>query len=307
MPRPASSPTKALEKSVAHCYSTWGTSYFDDYYRSPAAYPPVHVDIVRKALRKHGAKSVLDAGCGPASMLRLLRAQGKTRYGFDLTPEMTAEAQRVLGAQGVPEANIWLGSVLDPAAYRLPSRRPRPDAAICFGVLPHVRDRDDKRVFRNLRGAVRPGGLVLIEARNELFSLFTANRYSHAFITERLSAVDDLLAAAGGERESLTRALEQFTSLFRMDLPPVRRGKESEPGYDEVLSRTHNPFTAREQFERAGFCDVKVLFYHYHCLPPLLESAAPALFRARSVAMEKPDDWRGHFMASAFILSGVAS
>ena len=92
-----------------------------------------------------------------------------------------------------------------------------------------------------------------------------------------------------------------------MDLPPVRRGKESEPGYDEVLSRTHNPFTAREQFERAGFRDVKVLFYHYHCLPPLLESAAPALFRARSVAMEKPDDWRGHFMASAFILSGVAS
>ena len=115
------------------------------------------------------------------------------------------------------------------------------------------------------------------------------------------------LARAAGERESLARALEQFTSLFRMDLPPVRRGKESEPGYDEVLSRTHNPFTAREQFERAGFCDVKVLFYHYHCLPPLLESAAPALFRARSVAMEKPDDWRGHFMASAFILSGVAS
>jgi hypothetical protein len=50
-----------------------------------------------------------------------------------------------------------------------------------------------------------------------------------------------------------------------------------------------------------------VLFYHYHCLPPLMEPAAPTLFRARSVAMEKPEDWRGHFMASAFILAGIAS
>lgn len=300
---------RSFEKSVAHCYSTWGQSYFDDYYRSPTAYPPVHVGIVRKALRKHGAKSVLDAGCGPASMLRLLRFLGTHRHGFDLTPEMAAEARRVLAGQGVPEANIWLGSVLDPAAYRPQgsSRSPRCDAAICFGVLPHVREQDDKRVFKNLHAAVRKGGLVLVEARNELFSLFTANRYSHAFITERLAAAGDLLAAAGPERASLEQALEAFKSLFRMDLPPVRRGKESEPGYDEVLSRTHNPFTAREQFERAGFRDVKVLFYHYHCLPPLLEPAAPTLFRARSVAMEKPEDWRGHFMASAFILAGVAS
>jgi hypothetical protein len=37
----------------------------------------------------------------------------------------------------------------------------------------------------------------------------------------------------------------------------------------------------------------------------MLESAAPALFREASLAMEAdPTDWRGHFMASAFILVG---
>ena len=47
-----------------------------------------------------------------------------------------------------------------------------------------------------------------------------------------------------------------------------------------------------------------MLFYHYHALPPMLEAAAPELFRRASVAMEDPRDWRGHFMASAFVLVG---
>jgi hypothetical protein len=49
---------------------------------------------------------------------------------------------------------------------------------------------------------------------------------------------------------------------------------------------------------------MQVLFYHFHALPPMLEQAAPALFRRASVAMENPRDWRGHFMASAFVLVG---
>jgi hypothetical protein len=89
-----------------------------------------------------------------------------------------------------------------------------------------------------------------------------------------------------------------------MDLPPLRKGKSSEPGYDEVLSRTHNPFVLREQARAAGLEEVEVLFYHYHCLPPMLENAVPRLFRTASLAMEDPKDWRGHFMASAFIVVG---
>ena len=81
-------------------------------------------------------------------------------------------------------------------------------------------------------------------------------------------------------------------------------GKSGEPGYDQVLSRTHNPFTLRQKFEAAG-SNVQTLFYHYHCLPPMFEQAMRDQFRKLSVAMEDPTDWRGHFMASAFILAGV--
>jgi hypothetical protein len=71
-----------------------------------------------------------------------------------------------------------------------------------------------------------------------------------------------------------------------------------------VLSRTHNPLVLREEFAAAGFADVRVLFYHYHCLPPMLQSAVPELFRRESLAIEDPHDWRGYFMASAFLLAG---
>jgi SAM-dependent methyltransferase len=306
-PRRSGSPLK-VEKQVAHCYSTWGKTYFKDYYRSPHAYPPVHVALVERELKRHGAANVLDAGCGPASMLRLLRFLRAERYGFDLTPEMVEEAKRVLGRQGVDPGQIWKGSVLDFGSYRPPGSKSSKlfDAAVCFGVLPHIAEESDPLVFANLRRAVRKGGVVLVEARNELFSLFTSNRYTYEFITGKLADAKSPRGASASEKKALRKALDEYQKLFRMDLPPVRKGKAGEPGYDEVLSRVHNPFVAREQLLEAGFRDVRVLFYHYHCLPPMMEAAAPRFYRRRSLAMENPEDWRGHFMASAFVLSGIA-
>ena len=89
-----------------------------------------------------------------------------------------------------------------------------------------------------------------------------------------------------------------------MDVPPIRGGKSGEPGYDEVLSRTHNPLLVKQQLEREGLVDVELLFYHYHCLPPMFEAMLPEFFRTQSLSMEDPRDWRGYFMASAFVVTG---
>jgi 2-polyprenyl-3-methyl-5-hydroxy-6-metoxy-1,4-benzoquinol methylase len=297
--------SEAAENSVKSCYSTWAESYFAEYYENAGAYPPVHRKIVRDILAASGARTVLDAGCGPASMLRGLVDLGAALYGFDLTPEMVVEARKVMAGHGVPASQIWQGSVADPAAFRAPGRGPAQfDAAICVGVLPHIPAALDDRVITNLRDAVRPGGSVVIEARNQLFALFTLNRYAHEFFLKELIRPDDLRRRAAAEGENLDAALGSLAERFRIDLPPVRTGKSGEPGYDEVLSRTHNPLLLKERFSAAGFADVRVLFYHYHALPPMLEGALPKVFRAASVAMEDPSDWRGHFMASAFIVTG---
>lgn len=297
----------ALEGAVRSCYSTWSGRYYDDYYRNDGAYPPVHTDIVRDLLRASGARNVLDAGCGPASMLRDLADLGLERFGFDLTPEMVVEARRVLAGQGLPAERVWEGSVLDAAAFQPRAGAPQGfDAAICFGVLPHVPEAADAQVLGHLRDAVRPGGLVAVEARNQLFGLFTLNRYSRAFFRDVLIGEDTLVRQASddAERAALARALTRLDERFRMDLPPMRTGEAGKPGYDEVLSRTHNPFLLRQQAETLGLVQTEVLFYHFHALPPMLEGDVPSLFRRASVAMEDPRDWRGHVMASAFVLVG---
>lgn len=296
-----------LGDAVRSCYSTWSNHYYDDYYHNVAAYPPVHTEIVRKLLRSANTRTLLDAGCGPASMLRDLDNLGLERWGFDLTPEMVIEARRVLAAQGLPPERIWEGSVLDPAAFRLNAAAPeRFDAAICFGVLPHVPASADLQVLANLRDAVRPGGLIVVQARNQLFALFTLNRYSREFFRDVLIEECALIQHVTDDAElaALTKALASLDERFRTDLPPVRRGESAEPGYDEVLSRTHNPLLLRQQAEAQGLDDVQVMFYHFHALPPMLEDQAPALFRRASLAMENPRDWRGHFMASAFLVVG---
>lgn len=302
----SSSDENKIEESIKSCYSTWGDRYYDEYYKSDSAYPPVHTDLIRKVLAESGARSLLDAGCGPASMLRDLDGLGLNRFGFDLTPEMLDEAKKVMAKQGVSEDHLWLGSVTDASSFKCPNEGvPETfDAAICFGVFPHIPKESDATAIANIVDATAPGGLVAIEARNQLFSLFTLNRYSREFFQDILIDEKNLKNFAGGSTENLDQALATLDKQFRMDLPPIRKGHEDEPGYDEVLSRTHNPFELQKLARQQGLIDVQILFYHFHALPPMLEPLVPELFKKASIAMEDPTDWRGHFMASAFVVVG---
>jgi SAM-dependent methyltransferase len=298
---------KRIEAAVQRCYSTWGTTYYDEYYGAAAPYPAVHADLIRHLLLEFNARTVLDAGCGPASLMRHLFNDDLDLFGFDLTAEMVDEGKRILRDVGRDPNRIWLGSVLEPGAFRGPPEHRFPDsydAAICVGVMPHVASEHDTVVFTNLANALRRGGLAIVEARNQLFSLFTMNRPSYEFLYDQLIRAPDLLSRAADQRSEVEAALDDLKTQFRMDLPPVRKGKSDEPGYDEIVSRTHNPLVARKQFEAAGFRDVRILFYHYHAVPPMLAAGFRELFLRASVAMEDPEDWRGHFMASAFLLVG---
>lgn len=293
------------EKAIAHCYSTWGKTYYDEYYGSNSPYPPVHTELLRSVLKEAGVQTLLDAGCGPASFLRDMISEGWNLYGFDLTPEMVAEGKRIFEINGLDPEHIWQGSILDKNAFDVPGKiKPVFDAVVCGGVLPHISAADDITVILNLSDSVKPGGIVALEARNQLFAMFTLNRYSYELFKEQLIQTDQLKRNHPEKANIVDAVLIEMKERFRMDLPAIRKGKENEPGYDEVLSRTHNPFVLKQQCEEAGLKNCRVLFYHYHCVPPMYAKQMGADFIAQSVAMEKPLDWRGYFMASAFYIIG---
>ena len=60
-----------------------------------------------------------------------------------------------------------------------------------------------------------------------------------------------------------------------------------------------------EVLEPLGLKLQGIYFYHFHALPPVFEHTRPEEFRSKSWQMENPLDWRGHFLASCFIVHTV--
>jgi hypothetical protein len=283
---------------VAACYESWAGTYRQAWYGPDAPHPPVHLDLVRDLVARHRPATLLDAGCGPASMLGQLLDLGIDPWGFDLTPAMVEEARRVLGGLGFGAERVWQGGVADHRAFRAPDGPARYDAVLCVGVLPHVPAAEEPSVLANLFQAVRPGGMVIVEARNALFDLFTFNRRTHEFVARVLIGSP----ADPAQAELARRALHDLKARLRMDQPPARPAAWA--GFDEV-ARTHNPLLLPRAMQAAGFGGLEVLFYHQHALPPMYEALDPDAFRRASLAREDPQDWRGHFTASAFLVKGI--
>jgi len=294
-----------VERAISACYATWADSYYDDYYGERAPYPPVHADLVRDALIEGGVTTLLDVGCGPASFLRHIADTDITWHGFDLTPEMVDEGRRVAASLDRTGSQVWVGSVLDDHAFETPGELTEFDGVIMIGVLPHVPEGQDEAVLRRMCASVTPGGVLVAEARNALFGLFTLNRPTFALMTNNLIDWVSLESMAGpSESLALEAVRAALAAHFRMDLPPIRQGKQGEQGYDEVLSRMHVPFELAEAARRAGWIDVELRYAHFHALPPMYERVVPEAFLRASLAMEDPRDWRGIVMASTVTVVG---
>jgi SAM-dependent methyltransferase len=142
----------SYEEAIARCYSTWGKTYYEEYYGSNSPYPPVHTELLRSILKENKVNNLLDAGCGPASFLRDVIREGWDLYGFDLTPEMVEEGKKVFADNNLDPERIWKGSIIEKSSFRVPvGNTPEFDAAVCDGVLPHILEEHDVTVIENLR------------------------------------------------------------------------------------------------------------------------------------------------------------
>ena len=87
------------------------------------------------------------------------------------------------------------------------------DAAICSGVL-HLTDDEVGVVLETSETLVKPGGRVIVEARNQLF-LFTFNRYSYQFFLEDLIGTDSIRKPKVASDTVEDDVIEEIKGLFR--------------------------------------------------------------------------------------------
>jgi len=247
----------------------------------------IRLEIVIARLRALGCRTVLDVGCGSGGPLLRMLAEGFDARGFDFAPAMVDGARHALADAGHDERRVSGGDVEDPST--LPSGRF--DAIVATGVFPH--NLDDAKAYGTVRGALTERGVALIEYRNALMSLFSLNAYSYRFFTGELI---DLPALPAG----LAAAAEAFLA-DRFAVPPIEREKGKAIQYDQILARFHNPLNLADEVAAHGFALAATHFYHFHCAPPHFEQSDRDAFRAASLTMERSSDWRGYFMASAFV------
>lgn len=284
---------------VASFYDSAAADYHQMYQRENLAtlegYPANYfrLQILIRRLSTLGARRVYEIGVGEGTPLVAMAKLGLEVAGCDISEAMVAAARQNFKASGLSQELIQWGDVEDATTLARQLKDGKYDAVIAAGVLPHIRN--DRLMLETVKMCLKPGGVALIEFRNKLFSLFTFNRLTKEFI------LDDLLReVAPGIRAAVEAELDRRCAV---DLPKARAARDAgEIGYDEILSKFHNPFELQETFQAAGFVDPQIHWYHYHAAPPMLEASVGAGFRQAAMRLEHEGSWRGMFLCSAGVV-----
>ena len=278
---------------------TYHEQYDPDLLWANAEYPAnlFRLQLVARLLQEAGARSVYELGTGEATpMIKLHRALGIDVAGSDLSPEMVRLGKENLERHGLDPGLLSHVDAQDVAAVRAErSLRGESDAVIALGVIPHVTD--DAAFVRSMSLFCRPGGTLLLQFRNSMFSMFTFNRLTKEFI------LDELMAPVPQEFKDAVAA--DLDTRLAVDLPPVRR-RDDGYGYDEVLSRFHNPFELADVVKAQGYTDVRFHWYNYHPTYPMLRGQfEDRAYREAQMALEQEGTWRGMFLCSSGVIEAT--
>jgi predicted TPR repeat methyltransferase len=145
--------------AVAERYDAWARSYDADLAAWSYQAPAVVAETV--LARQPAAESALDVGCGTGLVGRALRDRGFAGrlLGLDIS-QASLDLARRSGAYDVLErADLQ---------QRLPVDDDSVDAVACVGVMTYLPDVE--AVWRELARVVRPGGIVVLTQREDLWS-----------------------------------------------------------------------------------------------------------------------------------------
>jgi len=259
----------------------------------------LRLQILLRLLATAEVKSLYEVGVGDGTVLTLIHKMGLQVAGCDIAPNMVETARKRFHEIGVTSPDIILADIENGISISRQLAGGKYDAMMALGVMPHVKK--DHLALDNMRMMVKTGGKLYIEFRNSLFSLFTFNRHTHDFVTQRL--LKDVAAPV------VHRVSEELKKSCHMDKPPIRdtvRGKDG-PGYDLILAKFHNPLELPELLGASGFGNVKFHWYHFHAAQPWLAEELGDVYDEESLKLEHyTGDWRGMFLCSAVLVEADA-
>lgn len=116
---------------------------------------------------------LLDVGCADGRHLRRLARDGVQGTGIDVSPQFVEAARSAARQEGL-RVDVTVGDARDPEVFDRVVRRRAPGGfdvawSLCQGAI-GTSPATDPSVLRNLAGAVRPGGTVVVTFFHALFA-----------------------------------------------------------------------------------------------------------------------------------------
>ena len=288
--------------TVASHYDGSASTYADQYDESKIwtnkEYPAnfFRLKLVRQLLADAGVTSLYEHGVGDATPLVTIAGDGIRVAGNDVSPEMVKFARANMTRHGLDPDSVNLLDVQSHDSIDIERTRAGSfDAVMALGVIPHVED--DRWFVSSMDKFLDPGGRLLLHFRNSMFSMFTFNRLTKEFVMDEL-----LPEVPESIREIVSADLDQRLAV---DKPP-KRTRPTGDGYDEILSKFHNPFELSEIVKSFGYKDLQFHWYNYHPAYPMLAgSIDPKVYRQAQMDLEGDTSWRGMFLCSAGLIQAV--
>lgn len=222
------------------------------FHRADGAYPAnsFRYEILLEFLNSVPKGKILDAGCGPGLMTRLLQKQGWKVVACDYSDRMIDTSKKMAQAENLPDVYQKM-SVLN-----LSRIGQQFDYVILNGVLPYISIEEEPKVFSEIRKVLRPGGTLLASHYNLYFDIFGLDKWSLEAI------VNNVLEPVGLPKTELTLATERIKSLLNQPNKVLDQ---------EKTMKLEDPLTYSEKLRRFGFEEFDQAFYNLFYLPSKFE------------------------------------
>ena len=238
---------------------------------------------------------ILDAGCGDARPLAEMLRLGFDVRGFDISEAMLRAGEKLLQAAGHDPGRIEIGDI-----YNIPAGDRSYDAVACMGVVENLTDHE--RIFSEFNRVLVPNGRLYISLDNDLFSLFSVNKYSVRYLDKLFKSVN----VPDAIREKAISDLETWNDVA--GVKSIKKTfEDAEIDKSKVVVPSYNPLNVHDQLRKMNFEVEKIRFFHYHPLPPRFEVEFPELFQGLAESLETVEyDWRGGILCNCMVIQAKA-
>jgi ubiquinone/menaquinone biosynthesis C-methylase UbiE len=201
----------------------------------------------------------VDVGCGEGDLVVHCKNKGWEVEGFDISEKMVESAKEKLSGEGINPSIVYQGGIESLREYDDDSV----DLLLAINVLTYLDKKQDEEFYEQAERIVRPEGTLIIAHSNELFDIFTFNKYTVEFFE------NTLLPLTMDDEDKIQEATEKVEELISHSNKPDEKSKFASER-DKLNKRRENPLTYENKLESFDFSQEELIFTHHHAVPPLL-------------------------------------